>query len=846
MPADSASAWLEIPFTCPLPSGLHARPASRLAEIANTFVSELVLANLRTGVSANLKSVLSIIAADIKQGDECTLRISGPDETPAERRLRSYINQELPLTDVPLPKTTTRSGSGVLPRVLRASDVQALFGSAVSPGIGRGKVVTLGGLSLPPAAEEPLADAASERQRAQHAIQSVRSRICRKLEQRPSATEAAILRADLAMAEDVSLAAKITELIQQGMSAGQAVIEAGKHFIGVLKQAESEYIQERALDMEEICLQLLEEIYGADFRLTNVRLVEPVVIVAETLAPQQLLALDRKWLKGIVLEHAGTTSHAVILARSLGIPTLVGVKIRWEVLASGSQVVVDAYRGFVVRAGSPAVERFYARELQTLKQRQHALARFSKNPAISKDGKRLEIGANVSSPEEFAPAFEQGADGVGLFRTEALFLGRNTLPSEEEQLAAYTAAARSACGRTVIVRTLDIGGDKPLAALPLPSEPNPFLGYRGVRIYEEHPEVLRSQLRAILRASADGTLQIMVPMIATTEEVVTFKRILAEVKEELRRDKLAFADDIRMGIMIEVPSVVFALNAVCRQIDFVSIGTNDLAQYFFAADRGNDRVAEIGSVRHPAFLGLLKVIVDEIHQQSKWVGMCGDMAADIRNLPLLLGLGLDEISIPPSAIAATKKTIGQLSAKECSALVERVLACESVSEVDQLLNQSAGLECSSAPLDRQIVLLNSESETKEEVIKELVDSLYVADRTDDRQQLEDAIWAREAVYSTGLGFGFAIPHCKTDAVSADSIAVLRLKKPIDWGSIDGEPVYVVLLLALRQSIGDARHMQIFSRLARRLMEEEFRAHLVNLHEPDAVMDYLTRTLEIPS
>jgi fructose-specific PTS system IIA-like component len=207
---------------------------------------------------------------------------------------------------------------------------------------------------------------------------------------------------------------------------------------------------------------------------------------------------------------------------------------------------------------------------------------------------------------------------------------------------------------------------------------------------------------------------------------------------------------------------------------------------------------------------------------------------------------LDEISIPPSAIAATKKTVGQLSAKECSALLERALACESVSEVEQLLNQSAGLECSSAPLDRQIVLLNSESETKEEVIKELVDSLYVADRTDDRQQLEDAIWAREAVYSTGLGFGFAIPHCKTDAVSADSIAVLRLKKPIDWGSIDGEPVYVVLLLALRQSIGDARHMLIFSRLARRLMEEEFRAHLVNLHEPDAVMDYLTRTLEITS
>jgi fructose-specific PTS system IIA-like component len=806
-----------------------------------------VLTNLRTGTSANLKSVLGIIAADVKHGDDCTLRISGPDQVIAERRIRSYIDQELPLSEVPLATASNTAASGEPPRSIRALNVPTTFGTVVSSGIGRGKVVMLGGLSLPvTSAEQPVADADSERRRAQHAIEAVRSRIRQKLQQRASPTEAAILRADLAMAEDVSLAATISELIEQGMSAGQAVTEAGKHFIQVLKQADSAYIQERALDMEEICLQLLEQIYGADFRPANVGLIEPAVIVAETLAPQQLLALDRKWLKGIVLEHAGTTSHAVILARSLGIPTLVGVKTGREILTPGSQVIVDAYRGFVLRADSPAVERFYARELRTLQQRQDVLAQDSKTPATTKDGKRLEIGANVSSSEEFDPAFEQGADGVGLFRTEALFLGRSSLPTEEEQLAVYKAAAKSASGRTVIIRTLDIGGDKPLAALPLPSEPNPFLGYRGVRIYEEHREVLRAQLRAILRASANGALQIMVPMIATLEEIVQFKRTFAAVKEELRRDKVAFADDIRVGIMIEVPSLVFALNAVCRHIDFVSIGTNDLAQYFFAVDRGNDRVAGIGSVRHPAFLRVLKQIVESVHREGKWVGMCGDMAADMRNLPLLLGLGLDEISIPSSVIPAAKRSLRQLSAKECGDILDRTLKCESVFEVERLMEEARAIGASASLLESQLILLKSESESKEEAIKEIMDALYIVGRTLDREWLEDAVWARENVYSTGLGFGFAIPHCKTDAVTADSIAMLKLKRPIDWGSIDGEPVNVVVLLAIRQSGGDVRHMEIFSKLARRLMDEEFRAHLLSLNEPKAVVEYLAKTLEISS
>ncbi len=409
-------------------------------------------------------------------------------------------------------------------------------------------------------------------------------------------------------------------------------------------------------------------------------------------------------------------------------------------------------------------------------------------PAITADDHRLEVAANVSSSEELGPAFEQGAEGIGLFRTEMLFVGRDNAPAEDEQFDIYTSAVRAAGGRPVIIRTFDLGGDKTVPYLDLPQESNPFLGYRGVRIYPARPELLRTQLRAILRASAAGRVQIMVPMVLSLAEALWFKAQVAEVQSDLKSRGIAFDAAVPIGIMIEVPVVGFIIGSLCREVDFFSIGTNDLSQYFLAADRDSDKVAHLACVRHPGFLLFLKQIVDHVHQAGKWVGMCGEMAGDIHQLPLLLGLGLDEISVAASEIPALKERVSRLSMSDCVQLLSRAMACRQTEDVDALLVREQPPEPTLPLLDEELVLLHSESATKEEAIADIIDTLYIAGRThiDDRQQVEASAWAREAVYSTGLGYGFAIPHCKTDAVAADSIGILKLDHPIEWTALDGK------------------------------------------------------------
>ncbi len=831
-------------FSCPLSSGLHARPASHLAEVAKQFASECALTNLRNGLVANGKSVLAIIAADIRHGDRCSVHVSGPDRGAALAALQRFVEHSLPQCDVPLAGIETSSRNNVPPRVLLAANSACIFGVPVSRGVARGTVVVVGRMALPgnlPAAARN--DPHRELERIQQAVTAVRHRIVEKLKYSLTSTGAAVLQAELAMAGDVFLVEKLTQQVLGGKSAAQAVVETGEFFIDLLGHSESEYIRQRSADVEEICLQLLDEVCEGSPTAAAAELREPSVVVSETLGPQQLLELDRRWLKAIVLEHSGATSHAAILARSLGIPTLSGVRNARTVLTPGREVVVDASRGFVVPQVTPAVERFYQREQKTLQRRKAAWSRRAGESAATSDGKRVEVAANASSGEEVTLAFENGADGIGLFRTEMLFLGRDEAPSEEEQFAVYAEAARAAGDHPVIIRTLDVGGDKKVSYLNLPREENPFLGYRGARIYQEHGDLLQTQLRAILRASALGNLQIMAPMISSLEELVHFKAAVAQAKQHLSQHGISFHPDIRVGIMVEVPSVTFALDQLCAEVDFFSIGTNDLSQYFFAADRGNPRIALLFNVRHPAFLRFLRQLVGQIHRAGRWVGMCGEMAADPRNLPLLVGLGLDEISVPAAEVHDFKRRIAKLHSPDCVALFDEVMACPDTAGVNAVLS----LRQTQPPeplLTEDLVLLESSSRTKEEVIQEMVDAFYISSRTEDRHQLEQALWARESVYSTGLGFGFATPHCKTDAVSADSICVLRLHEPINWDSVDGEHVRMVVLLALRDSEVANSHMQVFSSLARKLMNDGFRQHLLKVNTAAEVTAYLAEQLGI--
>ncbi len=822
---------VEFQFSCPLPNGLHARPASHLADVAQRFASRGTLTNIRLAAKADLKSVLSLIAAGVNSGDRCVVRMDGADEAAASAALRRFIDQELPKLDEPVALPPR---AGALPASFEAAGVEATgvrahFGTPVSSGVGQGKAVIVSTIAVPRDPPERAADPAEERPRAELALRGVRAAIEKSLSG-ASGAEAAILSAHLAIANDISLAAKIADRIEQGWSAMSAIAEAGETFAAVLRGSDSAYIRERAGDVEEICLLLLEQIQSAE-PAPAPELAEASVIVAESLAPQQFLALHRAFLKGLVLETGSTTSHLSILARSLGVPMVAGVKDARTMTSPGKELLVDATRGFVIVEPGPTVREFYERERKAIARREASLAARARTPAATRDGRVMEVAANISSAEEALAAFEKGADGVGLYRTEMLFLERDSAPSEEEQFAAYEAAVRAGGGKPVIIRTMDIGGDKPASYLRLPAETNPFLGLRGARIYAAHKELVETQIRAIVRASASGPVWLMAPMISSVEEARWIKARLAACSSP-------GAGGIRLGVMIEVPAAAFLIDRLAAEVDFFSIGTNDLCQYFFAADRGNPSVARLASVRHPAFLAFLQQITARCRAQGKWIGMCGEMAADLRSIPLLIALGLDELSVAVPAIPAVKARVRAFSVSSCRALLDRALACESASEVDSLLSPETPL------LDPELVVFDSACRNKAEAIRALADVFFAAGRTEDPELLEHAVSAREAIYSTGLGHGFAVPHCSSDAVKADSIGVMKLERPIDWGSLDGKPVQMILLLALRASQKNGTHLRIFSSLARKLMDEEFRNQLMTVQDASSVVARLSRELEI--
>lgn len=879
----------QFTFELPLLSGLHARPASHLADEAKKFSSLCTLTNLRNGAVAEMESVLSLIAADVRLNDKCSVQVRGADEEAASAALHSFIQHDLPAHDAPLPDVLKDARTPQLPRALRSAQVHVTYGQTASRGIGQGKALIVNSVELVPEqiTEKP-GQPAVEEQRIRDAFAKVRNRIRAKLLERLSATEIGILQAHLAMLDDAALSARMLENVANEKSGANAIMEAGRFFGDLLSRSENPVLRERAIDIHGLCLELMEAISGKK-TAQPITLKEPSIVIAVNLLPQQLLSVDHNFIRGLVLEAAGATSHTVILARSLGVPTLLLVPSArtrerepynlkrtgranapetnlegvaqtsfegtrpqmgrsdqletpvlaaedsathtsgFEPLTTGTPVIIDANRGLLLINPSPQVQKFYERELKTQERRKSALAR---DAARTQAGEKppMKIAANIASAAEAEAAFAGGADAVGVFRTEMLFLSRAQALTENEQFEIYAQAVRAAGDKPVVIRTLDIGGDKPLPFLKISTEENPFLGYRGVRIYPEHRELLQTQLRAIFRASALGHVELLIPMVSTLEEVLWFRQEAAAAQKNLE------AREILLGIMVEVPSAVFLLDQLCPEVDFLSIGTNDLSQYFFAADRGNARVAGLANARHPAFLRLLEQIVSAARKYKKPVTVCGDMAADPRNLPLLLGLGLDEISIPVSDIATIRERTLRLSIPDCQKLLSQALACRTAEEVERLLDHE--LVTNQSLFDCELVLIRDQVENKEAAIREMVDALYIAGRTDDPDRLEDALWTREGAYSTGMGHGFAVPHCKSDAISAGSIAVLKLEKPVEWGSVDSAPVQIVILLAARESDSGAEHLKVFSRLARNLMDEAFRERLLSSENEDAVLGVL--------
>ena len=834
---------LDLSFSCPLSNGVHARPASALEEVARTFTAEVLILNQRTGRSANAKSVLSLVGADIRFSDPCLLKISGADEENAMATLGTFIRNTFPRHDGELPTIRPVDGELQLPPALSNTGAMFRRGTPVVPGIAQGRAVRASGLNISNGLQlAGVTDVAAEHRRIDKGLQELIVWYGDRVSVAGKGIEGELLAAHRSFARDEEFRRCLFEaVVANGRTAAGAIADAETHFSQLFANSGNVILRERTLDIRDVCDQLLQRVYGSAANGRTITLTEDSILVADSLTPCQFLALDCRLLKGLVLAEAGTTSHTIILARSYGIPTLVGVEKISQGLSEKQEAILDADLGVLVTKLTDRARRYYALERQRLEGRQTVLRSFGAKAGVTQDGHRLEIAANITTADEATRAFALGAESIGLFRTEMLYLDRNSPPDEAEQYGVYQRVIEAAGGKPVIIRTMDVGGDKALAYLNLPTEQNPFLGYRAMRLYPEFEALFRTQVRALVRASAHGVLKIMLPMVATVDEARWAKRIINEEQEVCAKEGIQF--DVRMpvGAMIEVPSAVMVLAELCRELDFFSIGSNDLLQYFMAVDRANPRVAPLYNPLQPSFLRLLKQIVGTVQAKKKWIGLCGEMAGQRSCLPLLVGLGLNEVSVSAPAIGGLKAELLRLKRADCRDVLNRAIECATVSEVTSLLDQFSAQH--SAPLlSPELIVVDVDATTKEEAIKRAVDLLYIHGRTEHPRTVERAVWAREASYSTGFGYGFAIPHCKTNAVQANSLVLLKLREPIQWGSLDESPVKVVILLVVREGDGASQHLKVISTLARQVMHEEFRARLEQESQPAAICRFLSNKM----
>ncbi|QPR27415.1 phosphoenolpyruvate--protein phosphotransferase [Edwardsiella hoshinae] len=831
---------LIVEFTCALANGVHARPASHIETLCNTFTSHIEWHNRRTGRKGNAKSALALIGTDTLAGDCCQLLISDTDEQAAHQRLSQWLHDEFPLCDTPLPDVED-SVLAPLPASLTHLHPQLFRARSVCSGSAGGVLTRLASLdfnALGPL--PPIHDRDSEQSAPDNGLVQLMKNIESRLPD-SDGTTSAILQVHRSLAGDAALRQHMIAGVSRGLSCAQAIIDSAEHFSDECSRSSHRYLQERVLDVRDVCYQLLQQIYGEHRFPAPGKLTQPAICMADELTPSQFLELDKTHLKGLLLKSGGTTSHTVILARSCNIPTLVGVETAQLTPWLQQTVYLDGNAGALIVAPDEAITRYYQQEARV----QHALQEQQRiwrtREARTAEGMRIEIAANIAHAVEAQAAVTHGAEAVGLFRTEMLYMDRTCAPDEHELYTLFCQTLESAQGRSIIVRTMDIGGDKPVEYLNIPAETNPFLGYRAVRIYEEYAALFTTQLRSILRASAHGSLKIMLPMISAMEEILWVKEKLAEAKQQLRDEQIPFDETIPLGIMLEVPSVMFIIDQCCAEIDFFSIGSNDLTQYLLAVDRDNAKVTRHYNSLNPAFLRALDFAVQAVHRQGKWIGLCGEFGAQSAILPLLVGLGLDEISMSAPSIPSAKAQMAQLDSCACRYLLNQAMACCTVLEVEHLLTQFRMTQQDAPLISLQCITLDSDWRSKEEVLKGMTDNLLLANRCRYPRKLEAELWSREAVFSTGLGFGFAIPHSKSAHIEQSTISVARLKAPVRWGDDDAQ--FIIMLTLNKHAAGD-QHMRIFSRLARRIMHEEFRNALVNAASADAIANLLRHELAL--
>jgi phosphocarrier protein FPr len=659
----------------PNPLGLHARPAAVLAGLARQWKSDVEL--VRGGERANAKSVTAIMTMEVKRGDRIRFRSRGPDAGPAILALLDAVRGGLGEEAKAAPSAAP--AEAVEPPPGGESDPSELHGIPASPGLAVGAVFPLQRRVLEVA--EKGADPATERRALDRAMEQARGELEAletRLAEEADAKRAAIFAAHREILDDPDLSAAAARLLVQGKSAGFAWREACGVQAERLAGLGNELLRERANDVRDVRDRVIRLIVGEAASAPDIP--SGSILIAEELTPSDTASLDRTRVLGFATRLGGPTSHVAILARSLDIPAVVAIDPRVSRIPSGTMVVLDGTKGLLRVDPPPAEVAAIRTRLAEQAKRRRELLSHAAEPAITRDGRAIEVAANVGKPEDAASAVAMGAEGCGLLRSEFLFMDRATAPDEVEQGRAYAAVARAfGPERRVVVRTLDVGGDKPLSYLPIAHEENPFLGERGLRVSLLRPELLRIQFRAILRAASLARLHVMLPMVTTVDEFRQARRIFDEERAA------ANAPAVPLGVMIEVPAAALSAEALAREADFFSIGTNDLTQYTLAIDRGHPRLAAQADALHPAVLRLIRMTCDAAHAHGRWVGVCGGLAGDVGAVPILIGLGVDELSAPGPAVPAVKAAVREVDASAARALAERALECESAAAVRGLL-----------------------------------------------------------------------------------------------------------------------------------------------------------------
>jgi phosphoenolpyruvate-protein phosphotransferase (PTS system enzyme I) len=558
-------------------------------------------------------------------------------------------------------------------------------GMAVAPGIAEGKVL----LHFQEEESIPFRDLIDEEldteaSRFEGALLATRKEIMElqeRLSETTGAGDASIFDAHLLVLEDPSLIDEVLKGIRIGKHNAEFAFQSVTHrFAKNLASIDDPYLRERAVDLEDVSRRVIRHLLGkSGQRLTGHD--RNHIIVADELTPSDTATLNRDNVAGFITEKGSRTSHTAIMARALGIPAVVGLEKICSNLANGDVVLMDGYSGKVILNPSAATLERYQRLAEEKEHIEEGLGTLRESESVTLDGRHITLSANIELPEELDDVAACGAEGIGLYRTEFLYFNRTTPPDEEEQYAVYRKVAERTAPHGVIIRTLDIGGDKPTESLDLGHEENPFLGCRAIRFCLRNPEIFKTQLRAILRAGIHGHLRMMFPMISGYEELLHAKSLLGEAIEELRARGVPHQADMELGIMIEVPSAAIIAETLAREVNFFSIGTNDLLQYLMAVDRGNERIAHLHDPANPAVVRILKTVIDAAHGAGIWAGICGELAGDIEFTPMLVGLGIDELSASAALVPRVKKAIRSLDLPTCRELVEHTLSGERAAEI---------------------------------------------------------------------------------------------------------------------------------------------------------------------